>query len=144
MGYVGYYLLMKALGFNQTVELRLFNFVILTSGVFMGIRELRFDPKSDFNLFSAYAMGMKITAISVIPFAMLFFIYLHYSNPDFLNAINTRHDLGIDITAAFASFTVMMEGLASGFLSCYVCMQYHKAGLDGAHAKTRQNPAPAK
>lgn len=135
IGYIGYYLIMKALGFNQTLELRIFNFVILTAGIFYGVKELRDDPNREFNYFTSFGLGMQITAFSVIPFALLFYIYLNYANPDFLQAINARDNFGLQISAAFGAFMVMMEGLASGFLSCYLVMQYHKRALEGPENK---------
>src|ERR1051326_7204178 len=75
---IGHFLIMKALGYEQILELRFFNFVIMTTGICVGIWKLKKElHQTDFYL-QGWAEGMYIAGVAVVTFATFMAFYVTY------------------------------------------------------------------
>ncbi len=113
IGLVAYFLIMKAVGLEQNLELRAFNIIIMGAGVFYSIKSLK-NKNNGFDYFNGIGAGMFTAVSSSIAFALFIFIHL-LSNPEFLEAIEDVEPLGNYLNAFLISFVIIMEGAGSAF-----------------------------
>jgi hypothetical protein len=123
---IGYFMLMKALGLSQILELRFFNFVIMSVGLFIGISYYkRSVPFNQEFYLKGLAQGAMITLVTVVSFALFISFYLNYFDQPLLEHI--RATFSTQKIDGFSIFTaVFMEGLASGMIITFCAMQYLK------------------
>jgi amino acid transporter len=123
---VGFFLLMKAFGLEHNLELRALNIVILFSFVLMAVDRYKKDSPSQFKYLKGIGLGLLTSAIGVLTFAALVFIYIAVLNPAFMDVIRAREPFGIYLNPFLVTFTIIIEGMGSGFFASYAVMQYYK------------------
>lgn len=125
IGFIAYFLLMRALGLAQIIELRALNFVILSVGIFLAIRyERNKDP--EFAYLKGLATGISTAGVSLIIFCVFLAIYLDVLDPAFMQQIKEHEMFGEMLNPYIASVAVLFEGILSGFLISFILMQYFK------------------
>lgn len=125
-GLAGYFFLMKLLGLTHILELRFLNFVILATGISVGIVRLKRElHENDFYL-KGLAHGVYITVVSVIFFAGFMALYLSLVDLELLGDIKQKAPMGFTISGTSIFGALMMEGLASGVIISFIAMQYLK------------------
>lgn len=126
---LAYFFIMKALGLSHIIELRIFNFLILATGICYGIAKLKKDlHEQDFYL-KGLAEGIYITVIALIPFGAFLSFYLEYFDLSLMEHIKTSVAMGEYINGLTVFFVISMEGLASGAVITFCAMQYFKTEL---------------
>lgn len=125
-GLLVYFFAMSAAGLLQVVELRIFNFVFLLTGILYSINKIKNKRGEDFNYFEGLAAGFITTLYAVIPFGAFVFIYLWKINPSFMQYIQESISLGKHLNPALATYAVLVEGIISGAVMSFIAMQYFK------------------
>lgn len=123
---IGYFMLMKALGLEQILELRFFNLIILAIGICYGIRKLKHDLHEEEFYLKGWAEGMYIAGVAVVSFAAFMSFYISYFDVRLMlhvqELINTPSINGVTIF-----ITLLMEGMASAIAITLCAMQYFKS-----------------
>ena len=123
---VGFFLLMKAFGLEHNLELRALNLFILFSFVLMSIDNYEKSHPENFAYLKGLGMGLLTAAIGVLSFASLVILYITVINPSFMEIIQQNEPFGDFLNPLLVGCTIVIEGMASGFLATYAIMQYYK------------------
>ncbi|MGB0166886.1 MAG: hypothetical protein ACPF8V_08545 [Luteibaculum sp.] len=122
--FIGFFLVMRALGLEDMLWLRSFNGLFLLAGLFILINHFR-ERDGKLEYLMGMRIGLRATAIAMIPFALFMFMVLTL-NPEFMQYIQSNAWCGQYMNAASASGMVLIEGFASGFMMTYVLMMIYK------------------
>jgi hypothetical protein len=124
-----YFMIMKAFGLEQILELRFFNFIIISVGICYAINKLKKELHAEEFYLQGWAVGMYTSAVSVLPFATFMAFYITYFDIPLIHQIKQQMNLqmvnGITIFAA-----IFMEGMASSVAITLAAMQYFKSPGD--------------
>lgn len=123
---LAYFFIMQVLGLSHIIELRIFNFLILATGICYGINKLKSTVHEDDFYLKGLAEGMVITAVALVPFAFIISMYLAYFNTALMDNIRAAVAMGEFINGFVIFFVIAMEGLASGAVITFCAMQYFK------------------
>ncbi len=121
---VGFFFLMKAFGLEHHLELRALNIVILVSFVYSALKTYKKQKNNQLPYLSGIKLGMITSSIGVITFAALVFVYITILVPDFMIEIREQEPFGRYLSPILITFTIVLEGLFSGFLASYASLQY--------------------
>lgn len=124
---VAYFFLMKVLGLSHIIELRIFNFLILCTGICYGINKLKKELHEDDFYLKGLAEGILISVVSLLPFATFISFYLEYFDVALMDHIKSSVAMGEYINGLTIFFVIGMEGLASGAVITFCAMQYFKS-----------------
>ena len=123
---VGFFLLMKAFGLEHNLELRALHLFILFSFVLMSIDNYEKSHPENFAYLKGLGIGLLTAAIGVLSFASLVILYITVINPSFMEIIQQNEPFGDFLNPLLVGCTIVIEGMASGFLATYAIMQYYK------------------
>ncbi len=123
---VGYFLLMKAFGLAEIVELRAFNLVILASFVLISIDRYKRLKGNHMPYLRGIGVGLLTSVIGVFLFSILLLVYITILDPSFMEAIKQNEPFGIHLTPLLVTVAILIEGIASGFIASFAIMQYYK------------------
>jgi hypothetical protein len=125
---VAYFMIMKFFGLSHILELRFFNFVILTFGICYGIYKYKRElQESDFYM-KGWGQGMFISVVSIVLFALFMSLYLSYFDEPLMQHIRDTTTLGFTVASGFhVFFAIFMEGMASAVVITLAAMQYFKS-----------------
>jgi len=126
MALAGFFLLMKAFGLEHNLELRALNLIILFSFILMAVSYYKKSDPRNFEYLKGLGLGLLTSIFGVIIFATLVLLYITVIDPAFMDLIKEREPFGDFLNPLLVSFTIVIEGIASGFLATYAIMQYHK------------------
>ena len=123
---IAYFFIMKAVGLEQVVELRFFNFIILAIGIIYGINKLKKELNQPEFYLKGLGQGIFIAAVAVVVFSAFISIYIIYFDPFLLEHIreNTAIGWSMDIFTLFIS--TFTEGMAGCAIVTFAAMQYLK------------------
>lgn len=123
---VGFFLLMKAFGLEHNLELRALNLFILFSFVLMSIDHYEKKSPDNFVYLKGMGLGLLTSVVGVLIFATLVILYITVINPAFMEVIQQNEPFGDFLNPLLVGCTIVIEGMASGFLATYAIMQYYK------------------
>ena len=123
-GLTVYFLIMKFAGLLHVVELRMFNLVILVAGIFFALRKFKQTHEDHLNYFRALVTGVATGAIGSIGFAVFFWIYVSFLDPDLMQYIIDHEPMGRFLNPYISAFIVALEGVFSGLLVTFVLINY--------------------
>lgn len=127
MALVAYFLLMKLFNLHMVLELRLFNFVILTGGICLGIYKLKHELREGEYYLQGLAQGFLIAVVAVTCFASFFVLYLLFFDHELLEHIRNAFSPNLTYINIMSVFiALIMEGFASGAIISFCVMQYFK------------------
>lgn len=133
LGLVIYFMIMKWLGLSHILELRFFNFVILTIGICYGISKFKHDShESDFYL-KGWGQGIFIAVVALVLFALFMSLYINYFDKELLQKIRESTTIGTEATGFHLFFAILMEGMASAAVITLAAMQYFKSVGSAKH-----------
>ena len=133
LGLITYFMVMKAFGLHDIIELRFFNFFILLGGVVYAIRKFKRESEEGEFYLMGLAEGMYTSAVAVVSFGIFMSFYLAYFDTALMKHIQSSVTMGEYINGLTIFFTIAMEGLASGAIITLCAMQYFKS--DSAEKK---------
>jgi hypothetical protein len=121
-----YFLLMQILGLIEITELRYLNLLILMGGLFLFLKKFCVDK---FSYLNAFTSGIYVSAIAVFSFVIFFMFYIDFLDPNFYEYIRENEDFGSYLNKGALAFMLVAEGLSSGLIVTFICMQYFKSFL---------------
>lgn len=123
---VGFFLLMKAFGLEHNLELRALNLFILVSFVLIPIKKYAKNKPENFVYLKGMGLGLLTSVVGVFIFASLVMLYITVLDPSFMEIIQQREPFGSFLSPLLVGCTIVIEGMASGFLATFAIMQYYK------------------
>ena len=105
------------------MELRLLNLVILTAGVYYGLKKYKKTHGDHIQYFNALATGVSISSIGSLLFAGFMFSFMKI-NTGFMDWIIENEKMGHHLNAYIASFIILLEGVFSGLLVTFVLLNW--------------------
>ncbi|MCE2733667.1 MAG: DUF4199 family protein [Chryseotalea sp.] len=128
-GLILFFLVMFAFGLAHVVELRLLNLLILTAGVYYGLKKFRATHEASIHYFRALATGVSIAAIGSAVFAFFLFLFLKFDT-GLMEWIKENEPMGRFLNPYMAAFIVALEGVFSGLLVTFVLINYIPTEVD--------------
>jgi hypothetical protein len=122
---IAYFMIMKYLQLIQVLELRVLNFIILFTGIVWVLNKYKNLNNKHVDFFEGLAIGGLTTVVAVIIFAAFVGLYLLF-NPSFMEYISQNVFMGPYLTPSSVALVVFAEGMSSGIIISFVCMQYLK------------------
>lgn len=119
LGLIVYFWLAWLLGFINIPELRLFNLVIQTTGIYLAFRQFRRNHEGSLNYFRALTIGFVASAIGTTLFTVFLFI-LFQINKDLYESIIANEPLRPYLTVYMATVSVWAEGIISGGVATFL------------------------
>ena len=122
-GLIGYFLLMKVIGYSHVVELRLVNIIILIAGVYLALKKFKHSHEDHLNYFRALITGVATGAIGSLIFAVFLFIWMKV-DVGMMQHIQETDPMGRYLNPYIAAFIVALEGVFSGLLVTFILINY--------------------
>ena len=124
-----YFLVMRAMHLHEALILSAFNIIVLLIGIWLtlNIYSKRIHEKIDFNL--GFKMGLHVTMLAVIPFALFICFYLYVDNA-FMDFIKIHTMYGQYFDPNIAALLVCLQGMTSGFVLTLILMQFYRKRKD--------------
>jgi len=122
-GLIVFFVIMRLVGFHHHVELRLFNLVILMTGIYFGLKKFKESHGNHINYFRALITGVGIGAVGSVVFGLFMFVYMKLDN-DLMQSIIDNEPMGRYLNPYMAAFIVALEGLFSGMLVTFLLCNY--------------------
>jgi hypothetical protein len=120
---IAYFLIMRAAGLADILELRVFNFFILLAGIAWTIKRHSTLTASRYNYFSTLGNGCLAAIVATSVFAIFMLVYLLIDH-DFLRIIQHNATFGSQVTPMLAAILVFGEGFGSGMIMAYIALFY--------------------
>lgn len=137
-GLILYFLIMKFSGLVHVVELRVFNFLIMFTGLRLAFREFgETDINRQFNYLKAFIFGVSTAIIGALTFAVFLFVYISFLDPALMQSIVEKEPFGHYLNPYLASFIVAVEGILSGVLGTFIIVNMKSAGEIENEVKNR-------
>jgi len=121
---VAYFLILHSVGLSEKIELRMFNFLILLTGIILAIKAAK-KKEVDFEYLRGFGVGFYVTVVATVPFAIFIFGFLELNEPIMTHIINNA-PFGHFLSPWACGAVVLFEGLSSGVIITYTAMQYFK------------------
>ncbi len=118
-----FFLIMKLIGLGHHAELRLFNLVILTVGIFLALKRFKRTHAEHLNYFRGLIMGVATGGIASLIFGIFLFIYMKLDT-GLMQSIIENEPMGRYLNAYMAAFIVVLEGFFSGLLVTFVILNW--------------------
>ena len=123
-----YFILMLLLGLAENTMLRVFNFVILFTGVYKSISMFKEVIGTEFNYFRGLIMGVKTTLFTAFFFVGAILVYYAFA-PSFIDGLLSQGQISGSGSMFGLIGVILIEAIGSGFMSSFMCMQYLKNPL---------------
>jgi hypothetical protein len=124
-GFMGYFLVMRAIGLHEVFMLRYLNAFFLMAGIALAMYSYKNSMKENVDYKKGLQMGMFITLVAVLPFAVFIFLYLNIDD-GFLNLVEKDVQLREFVTPATVAGFICLEGVCSGSIITFIVMQYFR------------------
>ncbi len=118
-----FFLIMRLIGLGHHAELRLFNLVILTVGIFMALKKFKQTHATHLNYFRGLITGVATGGIASLIFGLFLFLYMKLDK-DLMQSIIDNEPMGRYLNAYIAAFIVVLEGFFSGLLVTFVILNW--------------------
>ncbi|MEO6904234.1 MAG: hypothetical protein ABI315_13930 [Bacteroidia bacterium] len=134
---LAYFFIMKAVGLEQKIELRFFNFIILAVGIVYGINKLKKELNQPEFYLKGIGQGMFIAIVAVAVFAAFMSIYIVYFDIFLLEKIRDNTTVGWSMDPITLFGSLFIEGMAGAAIITFTAMQYLKR--QGSNIEPRAN-----
>jgi drug/metabolite transporter (DMT)-like permease len=124
-GFMGYFLIMRAIGLHEVFTLRYLNALFLVAGIALAMHSYKSNMKDSVDYKKGLQMGMFITLVAVLPFAVFIYLYLNIDD-GFLNLVEKDARLREFVSPATVAGFICLEGICSGSIITFVVMQYFR------------------
>ncbi len=125
-GLIGFFLLVKALGFAHITQLRLINLLILFFAIRHVLRQERREDNNRLEYLTGLMHGTFLSILVSIGFAAFVFFYLSYLDRSLLQHMIQHEVFGEFLNPLSAALITFVEGLASGTVLSFVLMRVLK------------------
>jgi hypothetical protein len=118
---IAYFFLMYALGLVHVIELRLLNFIIMLTGIYMALKQHKRTHGGHLNYFRGLSIGIATAAIGASTFAAFILIYLKL-DANLMQTIIEKEAMGRYLNEYVAAAAIAAEGVFSGSLLAYILL----------------------
>ncbi len=128
---IAYFLIMKLFGLETNFYLRIFNFVIMTGGIYFLYRNTFHRGENEHvGYLQGLMLGAKLTTIAVVLFMVFLGIYIKFIDPGFMTVLDDTGIWSVDnVSLTQTMLGILIEGLASGYIISFVLMQFFKSSI---------------
>jgi len=123
IGLISFFIVMRLLDLAHHVELRLINLVILTVGIYLGLKKFKLTHTDRLNYFRGLIMGVATGGIASLLFGIFLFIYMQ-ADSSFMKSIIDNEPMGRYLNPYMSAFIVVLEGFFSGLLVTFVLLNW--------------------
>ena len=123
--YMIFFILMKYMNLVQVLELRALNFFILLTGIIQALNKFKNANDNHINYFEGLGLGMLTAVVSTLIFTVFIGIYLSF-NSELMTYIKVHGMMGSYLNPSACAFVILIEGIVSGALISFGCMQYYR------------------
>jgi hypothetical protein len=116
---IAYFWLAWLLGFINIPELRLFNLVIQTTGIYLAYKQFRRNHDGSLHYFRAITIGLIASTIGTTLFTFFLFVLFQLNTPLY-ESIVKNEPLAPYLTVYMATLTVWAEGVISGGVATFL------------------------
>ncbi|MEQ8471211.1 MAG: DUF4199 domain-containing protein [Marinoscillum sp.] len=120
-----YFLAMKAFGLVHNVNLRFFNGIIMSVGVYWAISGYKKQNPNKFSYLEGIGLGVITSLVVALLFSAFISLYI-FAFPDFLTKIKIYEPQGIYLNQLAIAVILFIEALASGCMISFISMQWLK------------------
>lgn len=121
-----YFLIMRAQGLHEVFALRYLNAILLTLGILYALNAYKKHTGAMFNYKKGLEIGMLVTLIAVVPFAIFIYLYLNIDD-GFLGFVAKNVELRDFISPGTVACFICLEGFCSGSIMSFILMQFFKS-----------------
>jgi len=118
-----FFVIMKLVGLAHHAELRLFNLVILTLGIYLALKKFKQTHSERMNYFRGLIMGVATGGVASLIFGVFLFIYMKLDT-DLMQSLVDNEPMGRYLNPYIAAFIVVLEGFFSGLLVTFVILNW--------------------
>jgi hypothetical protein len=123
---VVFFLIMKSLGLHEITSLHYFNGLFLLFGLFLALSKIsKKNESKKIEYFVGIKIGMRMTLIAIIPFAIFIALYLKIDTA-FMTFLNHNAIFGDFLSPLVAALAIAVEGIVSGFVLTFILLPYFK------------------
>ena len=121
----GFFLLSKALGFEDNPYLRFINLIFVLVGIRQAVKtNVEVNNVTGYTKNAGVAFGTSIIGVLLSTLGVL--IYIEFIDPEFLSTMNNSFLIGGDVSIFELLFTLVIEGIASSVVGSLIVMQFYK------------------
>ncbi|MEQ8239978.1 MAG: DUF4199 domain-containing protein [Cyclobacteriaceae bacterium] len=124
-GLIAYFFIMKLLGLEHNFNLRLFNALIMYTGVYYLLKSLRSSSTESLSYLQGLLSGLVYSIFVGLLFSAFIGMYT-YLTPDFMQSIKDNEPQGVYMNEFGITILIFIEAMASGILFTYATMQFLK------------------
>lgn len=125
LGVVIYFLVMKALGFDNVSELRFLNFIFVLWGINNALKS-NINLNHDNSYINNFSVGFATSVIGVSLIILGLMIYISFIDSSFITVLENSAFWGKDLNLSMVVFALAIEGIASSIVCSFILMQYYK------------------
>jgi hypothetical protein len=131
-GLLIYFLIMKATGLLEIIELRFLNFFILAAGVMLAVKHYRHATEGPIDYLEGFGVGFFTSCIAGLTFAFFLYIYLGVFDPGFMEYLK-HTPMGQHLSPMSSAFGILIEATASGTVLTLLSLQYFRKPRSTRH-----------
>lgn len=120
---IGYFLLMAIFDLETHTWLRVGNFILMFSFIYVSIRSFKHKNYPKFTYLKGLAEGIYTVLVGYIPFAIFIFIYAAWIDEDFTYSMTDMIPLGQNFMPFAIGFITLLEGIIYGVIFSFTLMQ---------------------
>jgi hypothetical protein len=123
---IGYFLILKIMGFHTNPWLRMFNGPIVAYAIYASIKHFKHVNNADFSYTNGFKTGMLTGILATFIFAIFMSIYLFHLDVAFKNALLENWFTDVKFGGGILIFIILIEGLSSTTVLTLTFMQLLK------------------
>lgn len=123
---IAYFLILKLVDLHENPWLRLFNGIIMASGIYYAIKYFKLKQGADFSYVDGFKTGLLTGFLGTIMFTAFMAIYMFHLDTAFTEKILNDWFENYDNGTGILVFVILIEGLASTVVLTLTFMQLFK------------------
>jgi hypothetical protein len=123
---IAYFLILKLVDLHQNPWLRIFNGVLMASGIYYAIKYFKLNVGENFSYVDGFKTGLLTGFLSTIMFTAFMAIYMFHLDTAFTEKILNDWFENYDNGTGILVFVILIEGLASTVVLTLTFMQLFK------------------
>lgn len=123
---IAYFLILKLVALHENPWLRLFNGIIMASGIYYAIKYFKLKLDADFSYVDGFKTGLLTGFLGTIMFTAFMAIYMFHLDTAFTEKILNDWFENYDNGTGILVFVILIEGLASTVVLTLTFMQLFK------------------
>ena len=123
---IAYFLILKLISLHENPWLRLFNGIIMASGIYFAIKYFKLKLGDDFSYVDGFKTGLLTGFLATIMFTAFMAIYMFHLDTAFTEKLLNDWFENYDNGTGILVFVILIEGLASTVVLTLTFMQLFK------------------